>query len=89
MTFDDALRRYRKDRFTDLDVTRCTGLSVRAWRELIKLRAVRTVTENRGRGRVRLCDATVFKRAAAIAALNRAGFSLAVSGRITSAFGGW
>jgi hypothetical protein len=54
MSLDDALRRYRKDRFTDLDVTRCTGLSVRAWRELIKLRAVRTVTEDRGRGRVRL-----------------------------------
>ena len=29
-----------------------------------------------------LCDATVFKRAATIAALNRAGFSLAVAGRI-------
>jgi hypothetical protein len=82
MNFNGALRRYREDKFSDCDITRCTGLSVRAWRELIKNRAVRTVTEERGRGRVRLCDATVFKRAAAIAALNRAGFSLAVSGRI-------
>jgi hypothetical protein len=79
---DVALRRYRKGLFKDRDVTRCTGLSVRAWRELIKVGAVRTVTENRGPGRVRLCDATTLKRAAAIAALNRAGFSLAVSGRI-------
>lgn len=82
MDFDDALRRYRKDVFKDRDVTRCTGLSVRAWRELIKVGAVRTVTENRGPGRVRVCTATTFKRAAAIAALNRAGLSLAMSGRI-------
>jgi hypothetical protein len=43
MKFDDALRRYRKGVFTDRDVTGCTGLSVRAWRELIKNGAVRTV----------------------------------------------
>lgn len=82
MDFDDALRRYRKDVFKDRDVTRCTGLSVRAWRELIKIGAVRTATENRGPGRIRVCTGTTFKRAAVIAALNRAGFSLAVSGRI-------
>jgi hypothetical protein len=82
MDFDDRLRSYKRDRFSDHDVTRCTDLSVRAWRELIKVRAVRTVTEDRGRGRVRLCDAVVFKRAALIAALNRAGLSLAVSGRV-------
>jgi hypothetical protein len=80
--FDEALRRYRDDRFTDNDVTRCTDLSVRAWRELIKYKAVRTVTEYRGPGRVRLCDATVLKRAAVISALNQAGLSLAVAGRI-------
>ena len=39
-------------------MTCCTGLSVRAWRELIKTGAVHTVTEDRGRGRIRLCDAT-------------------------------
>ena len=61
MSLDEALRRYRTGRFTDGDVTRCTGLSVRAWRELIKNRTVRTMTENRGRGRVRLCDATGLK----------------------------
>jgi hypothetical protein len=82
MIFDEALRRYTKGTFTDHDVTSCTGLSVRAWRELIKIGAVRTVTENRGPGRVRLCDATTFKRAAVIAALNRARFSLAVSGKV-------
>jgi hypothetical protein len=82
MHFEDALRRYRADVFSDDDVTRCTGLSVRAWRELIKLGAVRTITATRGRGRVRLCDATTLKRAAVIAALNHAGLSLAPSGRI-------
>ena len=82
MDFNEALRRYRNGRFTDDDVTRCTDLSVRAWRELIKNRAVRTITENRGRGRVRLCDAIALKRAAAISALNQAGFSLGVSGQI-------
>jgi hypothetical protein len=86
MNCDEALRRYRQNLFTDNDVTHCTGLSVRGWRELIKERAVRTVTENRGRGRVRLCDAITLKRAAVIAALNRAGFSLAVSGQIAYFF---
>ena len=82
MDLDDALRRYRQDRFTDDDITRCTGLSVRAWRELIKIGAVRTVAVSRGPGRVRLCDATTFKRAAVIAAINAAGCSLAIAGRI-------
>jgi hypothetical protein len=79
---DAALRRYRTGLFSDHDVTWCTGLSVRSWRELIKIGAVRTVTQGRGPGRARRCDATTLKRAAVIAALNRSGFSLAVSGRI-------
>jgi hypothetical protein len=82
VSLETALRRYREDAFTDDDVTRCTGLSVRAWRQLLKLDAVRTVNKDRGRGHIRLCDTTTFKRAAVIAALNRAGFSLALSGRI-------
>ena len=79
---DDALRRYRENRFTDHDVTSCTGLSVRAWRELIKLKAVRTEEAGRGPGRVRLCDATTLKRAAVISALNQSGLSLSVAGQI-------
>lgn len=82
MDLDKALRRYRENRFTDDDVIRSSGLSVRAWRELIKFGAVRTIEEGRGPGRVRVCDATNLKRAAVIAALNRAGLSLGVSGRI-------
>jgi hypothetical protein len=83
--FDLALRRYGSGRFTDDDIVRCTGLSVRAWRELIKTRAVATITESRGRGHVRLCDWTILKRAALIATLNRAGLSLAVSGHVAYA----
>jgi hypothetical protein len=82
MDVNDALRRYRADRFTDDDVERCTGLSKRAYRELIKVGAARTVTERRGPGRVRLCDASTFKRAAVIAAINSVGFSLPTAGRI-------
>jgi hypothetical protein len=82
MDLNDALRRYRTDRFTDDDVVRCTGLSKRAYRELIKVGAVCTVTERRGPGRVRLCDASTFKRAAVIAAINSVGFSLPMAGRI-------
>jgi hypothetical protein len=81
MAYDEVLSRYRQDRFTDHDVTRCTGLSVRAWRELIRLKAVRT-EEGRGPGRVRICDRTNLKRAAIISALHQAGFSLAVAGPI-------
>jgi hypothetical protein len=82
MSFDDALRRFRANNFTDDDIVRCAGLTVRAWRELIKLRAVRTETVPRGRGRVRQCDAVTLKRAAIIAALNQSGFNLSVSGQI-------
>ena len=82
MDFEQALSSYRNDRFTDRDVMGCTDLSLRAWRALLELRAVTTVAERRGRGRIRLYDSTVFKRAAVIAAINRAGFSLAVSGQI-------
>jgi len=82
MDFNDAIRRYRENRFTDDDVMRCTGLSVRAWRELIKLKAVRTEEAGRGPGRVRICDRTNLKRAAVISVLNQAGLSLAVAGQI-------
>jgi hypothetical protein len=82
MDLEAALRQYRQNRFTDDDVRRGTGLSVRALRELIKVRAIRTLTEGRGPGRVRVCDATVFKRTAVISALNQAGLSLAVAGRV-------
>jgi len=83
MDLDRKFRAYRIGEFTDADVANCTGLSVRGWRELIKFRLVRTSTENiRGRGNVRLCDATVFKRAATIAAINQAGFGLRVAGSI-------
>lgn len=82
MVFDDVIRQYRAGRFTDDDVTRCAGLSVRAWRELIKVKAVRTEETGRGPGRIRVCDATTLKRAAMISALNRSGLSLAVAGQI-------
>jgi hypothetical protein len=81
MPLDDALRHYMAGQFSDGDVTRCTGLSVRSWRELIKRKAVRT-TQERGRGRVRQCDQTTFKRTAVIAALHEAGFSLPMAGRL-------
>jgi len=84
MSFEDALRRYRENRFTDADIMACTGLGGRAYRELIKRKALRTVTERRGPGRVRLCDATTLKRTAAIAAVHRAGWSLQASGQIAS-----
>jgi hypothetical protein len=79
---EKALGRYRQNRFTDDDVTRCTGLSVRGWRELIKLKTVRTEETGLGPGRVRLCDATTLKRAAVISALHQSGLSLAVAGQM-------
>jgi hypothetical protein len=58
------------------------AVTTRALRELLKVGAVRSITERRGPGLVRLFDAKTFKRAAIIAALNRAGFSLVMAGRI-------
>ena len=55
---------------------------MRAWRELIKLKAVRTQKISRGPGLVRICDRSVLKRATVIFALNQSGFSLAVAGQI-------
>jgi len=86
MTFNEALRQYRHGAFTDQDVIRCTGLSGRAYRELIKVGAVRTSTEKPGPGRVRVCDATTFKRLAVISQINQAGFSLAAAGKIAFFF---
>jgi hypothetical protein len=84
MLFDTALLRYRTRRFTDDDIARCAGLSVRGWRELIKHKAVNTIEESSGpgRGRVRRCDDVVFKRTALVAALNAAGLSIRVAGMI-------
>ena len=77
-----ALRAYQENRFTDDDIVGCTGLTTRALRELLKVGAVRSITERRGPGLVRLFDTTTLKRAAIIASLHAAGFSLATAGRI-------
>jgi hypothetical protein len=77
-----ALRRYQAGVFTDADVTRYTGLSARSIRELIKRGAVRTLSEDRGAGRVRSFDATTLKRLAILAAVNDAGFSLKLAGQM-------
>jgi DNA-binding transcriptional MerR regulator len=77
-----ALRRYQAGVFTDADVTRCTGLSARSIRELIKRGAVRTLSEDRGAGRIRTFDAPTFKRLALLAAINEAGFSLKLAGQM-------
>jgi len=81
--FEGALRRYRAGKFTDNDVTRCTGLSRRSVRELIKLGIIRTRSEERGAGRIRTFDATTFKRLAIVAAVNNAGFGLRLAGQLT------
>jgi hypothetical protein len=83
MGINDELRHYGAGAFTDHDLSRCSGLSGRAHRELVKVRAIQTITEGSGPGRVRLYGTTTFKRMAGIAALNQAGFSLEMSGRIT------
>jgi hypothetical protein len=77
-----ALHRYRKGVFTDADVTRCTELSARSTRELIKRGAVRTLSADRGAGRIRTFDAATFKRLALLAAINEAGFSLTLAGQM-------
>jgi hypothetical protein len=82
MNLNSALRAYRENKFTDDDIVAGTGLTTRALRELLKVGAVRSITERRGPGLARVFDATTFKRAAIIAALNAAGFSLATAGRI-------
>lgn len=83
MISDEALRRYCNGRFGDDDVTSATGLSVRAWRELRKIGAIRTeMEERRGRGYVRSCDSTALKRSAVISTISQTGLSLAVSGHI-------
>src|SRR5450759_1970759 len=82
-SFKEALRHYCTGAFTDHDIIHCTGLRERGLRELIKVHAIQTITEGSGRGQVRLYGPTTFKRVAGIAALNLAGFSLEMSGRIT------
>jgi hypothetical protein len=77
-----ALLRYSEGVFTDEDVTRCAGLSARSIRELIKVGAVRTLSDDRGAGRIRTFDATTFMRLAVVAAINDAGFNLNLAGQM-------
>jgi hypothetical protein len=81
--FKQALARYRCNRFTDADVIRCTGFPKRSVRELIKVRAVRTLSDSRGgAGHMRTFDATTFKRLAIASALHDAGSSLTLAGQL-------
>jgi len=80
--FEQALARYQRNEFTDADVTACAGLSARSIRQLIKVGAVRTLSEVRGAGHIRRFDATTFKRLAVTSALNRAGLSLTLAGQL-------
>jgi len=81
-SLEEALRRYQENAFTDADVMGCTGLPARSIRQLIKARAVRTRSEDRGAGHIRKFDATTFKRLAVASALNGAGFSLTLAGQL-------
>lgn len=81
MNYVDRLHWYRESRFTAVDVTRATGLSERAQRELQKLGIIQPVPQPNPKAQ-RLLDATMLKRAAIIAALTKAGLSLGVAGRM-------
>src|SRR5215831_1898322 len=80
--FEQALVRHQRNEFTDADVTACTGLSARSIRQLIKVGAVRTLSEDRGAGYIRRFDATTFKRLALAAAIHDAGLSLTLAGQL-------
>jgi hypothetical protein len=80
--FEQALARYQRNEFTDADVTACTGLSARSVRQLIKVGAVRTLSEVRGAGHIRRFDATTFKRLAVASAIHDAGLSLTLAGQL-------
>jgi len=79
---EQALARYQRNEFTDADVTACTGLSARSVRQLIKVGAVRTLSEVRGAGHIRRFDATTFKRLAVASAIHDAGLSLTLAGQL-------
>jgi hypothetical protein len=81
-SFEQALARYQRNEFTDADVTACTGLSARSIRQLIKVGAVRTLSEGRGAGHIRRFDATTFKRLALASAIHGAGLSLTLAGQL-------
>ena len=81
-SFEHALARYRRTEFMDAEVTACTGLSARSIRQLIKVGAVRTRSEDRGAGYIRRFDATTFKRLALASAIHDAGLSLTLAGQL-------
>jgi hypothetical protein len=84
MSDNDPLLRYSTGVFTDHDLCQCTGLKERSVRHLITVGAVGTILARPGPRQVRRYGATTFKRSAAIAALNQAGFSLDVAGRMSA-----
>ena len=81
-SFEQALARYQRNEFTDVDVTACTGLSARSIRQLIKVGAVRTLSEDRGAGYIRRFEAPTFKRLALASAIHDAGLSLTLAGQL-------
>lgn len=85
MTHDlnEILRWYWEGRFTAEDVTRATGLTERAQRELLKVGVIQPIPQ--AKTKARLLNARMLKRVAIIAPLNACGFSLAVAGQIVYA----
>jgi len=79
---EQALARYQRNEFTDANVTACTGLSARSIRQLIKVGAVRTLSEDRGAGHIRRFDAKTFKRLALASTIHQSGWSLALAGQL-------
>lgn len=80
---DEALRWYWQNRFSADDVTRATGLTERAQRELLKAGVIQAIPQ--ARTKARLLDSKMVKRIAVIAPLNSCGLSLVVSGQIVFA----
>src|SRR5260370_38529047 len=77
-----APARYQGIGFTDVCFPACTGLSARSIRQLIKVGAVRTLSEDRGAGHIRRFDATTFKRLALASAIHDEGLSLTLAGQL-------
>ncbi|TAN56092.1 MAG: hypothetical protein EPN26_04320 [Rhodospirillales bacterium] len=83
MNIDEALSWYAQDRFTAEDVTRATGLSERAQRELLKIGVLQAIPQ--AKTKARLLDSRMVKRAAVVAQFNRCGLSLSVAGQVVYA----
>lgn len=86
MSLEERYERLNSGTFSDEELSSYVGIHPRSLRDLAKWGALKKALNQRGAGKKRLWSGLAIKRAASIAALNRAGIPLPLAARINFYF---